>query len=190
MIDALRHLGWPDIVLGALLLFGLLKGVKRGGVREVGGLIALAAALAAAIFYRGQFDQMIGWISSAGAGVNRLLGVLVAAVLGYLIALLIMTIIDRIMHLPVLGTGNALIGGAIGVAKAALLLWAVLYVALFFPLPSGMRHDLARSPLVGLLTSPNVRIDRDLEAVVPPVAAPYVDPIFRRHELPHTTAGW
>lgn len=189
-MPALPRLGWPDVVLGALLLFALLKGIKRGGVREVGGLLAILAAIAAAIFYRGQLDQTIGWMTHASAGVDRLLGVLAAALLGYIVALLIVSVVDRIMHLPLLGTGNALIGGAIGVAKAAVLLWAVLYVVLFFPLPAGMRHALARSSVVGVLTSPNRNIDHGLKAMIPPIAAPYTDPLFQRHALGHTTAGW
>jgi|GEM_PF-358793 len=190
-MPSFQHLGWPDIVLGALLLFALLKGIKRGGVREVGGLLAIIGAIAAAVFYRGQLDRTIGWMTHAGAGVNRLLGLLTAAVLGYVVVMLIVSVIDRIMRLPVLGTGNALIGGAIGLAKGAVLIWAVLYVALFFPLPEGMRGDLARSPLVGMLTSPNVRIDRGIETIVPAFALPYVAPLFQRHELRgRPGAGW
>ncbi len=190
MPAAFQHLGWPDVVLGALLLFAFLKGIKRGGVREIGGLLAIVAAIAAAILYRGQLDQTIGWMTHASAGVNRLLGVLTAAILGYVIALLIVSIVDRIMHLPVLGTGNALIGGAIGLAKGAVLLWAVLYVALFFALPSTMRADLARSPVVTFITSPNARIDHGLQTMLPPIVEPYVHPIFQRHALHHPRTGW
>ncbi|TAM61398.1 CvpA family protein [bacterium] len=190
MPAAFQHLGWPDVVLGALLLFALLKGIKRGGVREVGGLLAIAAAIAAAILYRGQLDQNIGWMTHASAGVNRLLGVLTAAVLGYVVALLVVSVIDRVMHLPVLGTGNALIGGAIGLAKAAVLLWAVLYVALFFPLPTGMRADLARSPVTLFLTSPNARVDHGLQTMLPSVVEPYAHPLFQRHTLHRTATGW
>ncbi|MDE2573030.1 MAG: CvpA family protein [bacterium] len=191
-IPRLGELGWPDIVLGALLLFALLKGAKRGGISEIGGLLAIVVAIAAAILYRGQLDQSIGWMTHAASGVNHLLGILAAAVLGYVVVLLIASILNGVMRLPVLGTGNALLGAAMGAAKAAVLLWAVLYVALFFPLPQGMRGDLSRSILAGYLTLPNARIDHALESVVPAVAAPYIDPLFARHRLPHRAngSGW
>ena len=37
----LAGFGWPDLLIGAIVLFGALKGFKRGFVSELTGAIAL-----------------------------------------------------------------------------------------------------------------------------------------------------
>ena len=39
--------GWPDIVIVGIALIAALKGFKRGFVAELGGALALAAAVIA-----------------------------------------------------------------------------------------------------------------------------------------------
>ena len=60
---------WPDLVISAALLVFALKGWKRGFVAEIGGFIALAAAVWAALRYPGVLDDSVHrlWASTRAA---------------------------------------------------------------------------------------------------------------------------
>ena len=59
--------------------------------------------------------------------------------------------LGTIAKLPLLGLGNAIGGAFIGFAKGAILLWLVLFIALFFPLSPDIRDGLHQSRLAPYL---------------------------------------
>ncbi|MDP9106160.1 MAG: CvpA family protein [Candidatus Eremiobacteraeota bacterium] len=174
---------WPDLVIGFIaLLFGL-KGWKRGFVAEIGGFIALAAAIWAAIHYPGTFDAFFRDVVHIGEGSAHVVGMVVFALAVYVALMVISSVLSRIAKLPVIGLGNGLGGALIGIAKSLVGVWVVLYVLLFFPLTRDIRADFHNSTLVGLVTAENPQIDGMLQATMPWFVRPLVAPLFARHRV-------
>jgi uncharacterized membrane protein required for colicin V production len=176
-------LTWPDLVIGGIALLFTLKGWKRGFVGEISGAIALGAAFWAALRYPGTLDAYARDLLHLGPGSAHVLGMIVFAVVVYIALMVLASILSRIAKLPVIGIGNGLGGAAIGLAKALFGIWAVLYVALFFPLDRSLRADLHKSQAVGFVTSPNTWIDDIVEGTVPSFIRPMVDPVFQNHRV-------
>lgn len=174
---------WPDLVIGAIALLFALKGWKRGFVKEIGGFIALSAAIWAAINYPGTFDGAVRAFTHLGEGSAHVIGMVSFAVIVYIALMVISSVLGSIARLPVIGLGNALAGAAIGIVKAVLGTWAVLYVALFFPIPQDVRTDLHNSQLVALVTSENPYVDTIVKNTMPWFVRPFVAPLFTHHRV-------
>ena len=174
---------WPDLVIGGIAVIFALKGYKRGFVSEIGGFIALVAAIWAAMRYPGTLDSYAESMLHLGAGSAHVIGMVAFAAIVYIALLVISNALSRIAKLPVIGIGNGIGGAVVGVAKAFVGVWIVLYVALFFPLSTDLRGDLHRSSLVALVTSPNPQIDVVLRGTMPSFVRPFVDPMFARHRV-------
>lgn len=174
---------WPDLVIAAIALLFALKGWKRGFVAEIGGFIALAAAVWAALRYPGTFDQAIRSTTGLGEGSAHVIGMIAFALIVYIALMVISAVLSKIARLPVIGIGNGFGGALIGVVKALLGTWAVLYIALFFPLTPDLRGDLHQSQLVAVVTQENPQIDRFVRATMPWFVRPLVQPLFARHRV-------
>ncbi len=176
-------LTWPDIVIGVLALIFTLKGWKRGFVSELAGAVAFLAALAAAIRYPGSLDDLAMHYAHLGGGAAHIVGMVVFALAVYLAIMAIAWIFGRFAKLPVISIGNSAAGACVGCIKALAGVWAVLYVALFFPLPRDVRGDLHRSPAVALLTQPNAGVDLLMRGALPDFAKPFADMLFANHRV-------
>ena len=91
--------------------------------------------------------------------------------------------LSTVARLPLIGIANKLLGAAVGLAKSATFVWAILYVALFFPLPTAIRHDLHDSALAELFERPNELADAKFRASLPEAVRPLADDIFAQHHL-------
>ncbi len=174
---------WPDLVIGFIALLFALKGWKRGFVAEIGGFIALAAAIYAAIRYPGTFDTFLRDAMHLGDGSAHIVGMVVFALTVYIALLVISSVLSRIAKLPVIGLGNGLGGALVGVTKALVGVWVVLYVLLFFPLTRDIRGDLHNSTAVAFVTQENPQIDAFLRGTMPWFVRPLVAPLFSRHRV-------
>jgi len=175
------NLGWPDILIVLIVAVSMIRSFQNGFVRELSGAIALLFAVITPWFYNGSLDPQIERITHLGSGSAHVIGMFLTAAITYGIVVMLAWVLDRIARLPLLGTVNAVAGAAIGVFKAALFCWLVLYIALFFPLSPDLRSDLHHSPLVTSLTSPDPRIDAVLYGTFPWFAKPFMLPFFNRH---------
>ncbi|MGP6158120.1 MAG: CvpA family protein [Vulcanimicrobiaceae bacterium] len=174
---------WPDVLCGALLVFGALKGFKRGLVSELAGLIALGVALVAAWLYPGMWDAgLAGW-THAGAGTAHVIGMVLYAGTAYAAMSLLASFLNRAAKLPLINVGNAVLGALVGLTKAAIFVWALVYVALFFPLSRDLRTALHRSHIVAVLEAENPQVDGALRAALPSFVQPYAEPLFARHRV-------
>jgi membrane protein required for colicin V production len=174
---------WPDLVLAAFALLFALKGWKRGFVAEIGGFIALCAAIWAALHYPGVFDQAAIDYVHVNAGSAHVVGMIAFALIVYIALLVVSAVLSGIARLPVIGLGNALGGAAIGIVKAAVGAWIILYVMLFFPLTRDLRTDLHNSELVAIVTAENPYVDGVLKSTMPWWVRPMVQPLFARHHV-------
>jgi membrane protein required for colicin V production len=177
------HIVWPDILIGAILLIALLKGFKRGFIMELAGAIALILAFVTPWLYGGVFDGALQQWFHLGAGSAHVIGMFAVGILTYVGVMLLARALSVVAKLPVLGLGNALAGGAVGLAKGAVAMWLVLYIALFFPLSRDIRADLHRSVLVQLLTQNNARVDDAIIGTLPSFARPLLQQVFARHRV-------
>jgi uncharacterized membrane protein required for colicin V production len=177
------RLVWPDILIAAILLIGLLKGYKRGFVMELSGAIALALSLITPWFYGGAFDKPLEQWTHLSPGPAHVTGMFLVGIATYAAVMLLARALNLVAKLPVLGFGNALAGGAIGFLKGLIGIWLLLYVVLFFPLSREIRADLHRSTLVLYITQPNRQIDDAISGTLPWFARPLVQPLFARHRV-------
>jgi uncharacterized membrane protein required for colicin V production len=174
---------WPDLVIGAIALLFALKGWKRGFVAEIGGFIALAAAVWAALHYPGALDSYLTEYVHLGDGSAHVVGMIVFAAVVYIALMAISAALSRIAKLPVIGLGNGLAGAPVGAAKALVGIWIVLYVALFFQLPRDLRGDLHNSVAVAFVTQDNAQIDHFVIGTMPWFIRPLTAPLFAHHRL-------
>ncbi len=174
---------WPDIVIAIVLGIATYKGYSRGFVSELGGAVAVTAALVTPWFYNGFLDSQIQAITRLGPGSAHVIGMFGTGLLTYVLLLIVARLLGAIAKLPVLGIGNAIGGGFIGFAKGAILLWLVLFVALFFPLSPDIRAGLHDSRLAPYLVTYDAPIDDAILSTIPWFARPFVEPYFRRHHL-------
>lgn len=174
---------WPDLVIAAIILFTTYKGFSRGFVSELGGAVAIVVGLVAPRFYNGSADALIDHWTKFGMAASHAVGMLLTGIFAYVIVLAIAAVLNRVAKLPILGIGNALAGAIVGFLKGAILLWLVLFIALFFPLTPPVRDALHRSQLVPYFTMFDGNVDAALEFVIPPFAKPWLQPYFDRHRL-------
>ena len=177
------HIGWPDVVIAVVLLIAALKGYKRGFVMEIAGAVAVIAALITPWFYSGRFDRPIASGLHVTIGLAHVLAMAGVGIATYLAIMLIGRAISLVAKLPVIGCGNAIGGAAIGLAKGAVAIWIVLFLALLFPIPGWARTDLHGSYLARLIASPNASVDKAIRGTLPVFARPFTDPIFDRQRL-------
>lgn len=174
---------WPDLLIGTIGLFAAVKGFKRGFISELGGAIALFAALVVPFWYNGMFDAILrSWVH-LGPGSAHIVGIFVMSVATYIAMTLLSWIFNRFARLPVLGLGNAFAGALVGLVKASVFFWTILYIGLLFPLPQDLRGDLHRSYLVAVLTQPDLRIDAAISGTLPWFVRPLLNPILARHRV-------
>ncbi len=174
---------WPDMLIGGIALFFALKGWKRGFVAEIAGAIALFAAIVAAIRYPGSLDDLAGEFLHVRAGAAHVIGMVTFALAVYVALLALAWIASRFAKLPIISLGNRAAGAALGLVKALAGAWAVLYVALFFPLTPDLRADLHRSAIVSVITEPNAGVDAVMRSALPAFVKPWADPIFTNHRV-------
>lgn len=174
---------WPDFVIVIVLGIAIYKGYARGFVSELGGAVAVTAALVTPWFYNGFLDSQIEAVTKLGPGSAHVLGMFATGLATYVVILLIARLLGAVAKLPVLGLGNALGGALIGFAKGAVLLWLVLFVALFFPLSPDIRAGLHQSRLAPYFVAYDATIDDAMISAIPWFARPFVMPYFKRHQL-------
>jgi uncharacterized membrane protein required for colicin V production len=176
-------IAWPDLIIAAVLLIATFKGWTRGFVSELGGAVAVTAALITPWFYNGSLDPQIEAYTKLGPGSAHVIGMFATGLATYVIVLAIAWILNKIARLPILGIGNSLGGAAIGFAKGAILLWFILFVALFFPLSPDIRAGLHESRLAPYLVTYDSTIDDAILSTIPWFARPFLTPYFQRHHL-------
>ncbi|GAA3593903.1 CvpA family protein [Flavivirga amylovorans] len=121
-------MGIIDIVLGALILFGLIRGFMKGLFVEVASLVALIAGVYGAIHFSnfaGEFlESKVDWnektINIAAFIITFVIIVLAIALAG--------KALTKLADFAALGIINKLLGGIFGSLKIALILSVILIV--------------------------------------------------------------
>lgn len=179
----MNGIAWPDVIIVIIVLIAAYKGFRRGFVSELAGAVAVVAALITPWYYQGSFDTWIENTIRTGPGSAHVVGMFLTGIITYAAVIALSWMLNRIAKLPLMNIGNSLGGAVIGLCKGAVLIWFVLFVALYFPLSSDIRSDLHRSQLTAYFTGPDANIDRLILATIPWFARPFLGPYFHRHHV-------
>tara|TARA_R100001369_G_scaffold72224_1_gene100196 strand:- start:48 stop:572 length:525 start_codon:yes stop_codon:yes gene_type:complete len=138
-----------DIVLGALLLFGLIRGGMKGLFVEIASLVALVLGVYGAIHFSGfaaQFlESKVDW--------NEKTTNIVAFATTFVIIVLVISLagkaLTKLADFAALGILNKLLGGVFGALKIGLILSVLLIVfnKMNNTLPFMEKKDLEESML-------------------------------------------
>ena len=115
-----------DIILGAIILFGLYRGVKNGLFVEVASLVAIVAGIYGAI----HFSYIVGDYLSARVSWDEKYLNLASFAITFIIILLGVSwlgkLLTKMADFAALGSLNKILGGAFGGLKLAVILGAIL----------------------------------------------------------------
>lgn len=176
-------IAWPDLIFSAILGLAVFKGFARGFVKELGGLIAVLAAMIAPWYYNGAADALIIQSTNLWPPLAHAVGMLGTSIFAYTIVMALVWIVGGIVKLPILGLGNKIAGALVGFVKGYVFVWLMLYVALFFPLTPAIRGALHASYVAPFFTAYESTVDAGVLAAVPPFAKPFLQPYFKIHHV-------
>jgi membrane protein required for colicin V production len=118
-------MGFIDIVLGGLLLYGLIKGLWRGLFAELAGLLSLLMGLFVAIKFSGLVGKMLeGHVDNPKHVAIAAFAITFIAVVAGLFVLA--KVFTKLASFAALGWLNRLLGGIFGFLKMALILSVTL----------------------------------------------------------------
>lgn len=110
-----------DLILSIFLLLGIVRGLFKGFLAELAGLVALIVGIYAAIhFSQATFDFLAIFFSWE----EKVLSIIAFALTFFIVALLISLlgrILTKMVNLLALGLVNRLLGGIFGMLKMAFL---------------------------------------------------------------------
>lgn len=136
----------PDLATLALLSFGLIYGLVRGGFREILGLVHAIASLVVPLFaldhLRAVADKAFEIPAGRGQGI-------VPFALGFVLVYLALLGFLWLLRRPirrVTFSGHRIVGGVAGLLRVVLLMVAIAPVAVWFlPADAGYRKQIVES---------------------------------------------
>ena len=125
-------MGFLDIILGAILIFGAIRGFMKGFISQIFGLAALFIGLLGAIKFSGWASEKLAHLFSTNTETLPLISFLVVFFILVIIVLLIGKLIDGMVNSTKLSVANRIFGALFSMTKIALilsvLLWTVSYL--------------------------------------------------------------
>ena len=119
-------MGFLDIILGMLLVYGLYKGLKNGFFVEIASLVALIFGLFGAI----HFSYIIGDYMSEKLNWEEQYINLIAFILTFVIIVVLIHMmgkfLSKVTDFTLLGILNKIAGGVFGALKTAVIVGALL----------------------------------------------------------------
>jgi uncharacterized membrane protein required for colicin V production len=128
-----------DIGIGVLCLLLMVNGYNQGFIKAAGNLIGLVVSIVVGVWGVGFLEDITGFNLTGSTVTFILVFLLISIVISQIIRLLVgaLDLIRRLMSIiPFLGLINRLLGLALGVVQAAVLVTLVSYVSLKY-IPSG-----------------------------------------------------
>jgi membrane protein required for colicin V production len=176
-------MNWADFIILLIAVVFAFQGWQRGFIIELGGFIALVLAALAAFYYPGTLDTFMRDIFNLSDASAHVAGMVAFAILVYIVLMLLSAVLSRFAKLPVLDLADSIGGAFVGVAKALVGVWVVLYFVLFLPLAPELRGDLQRSGFVALISQADAPVDAFVNSTMPWFMRPVAKPLFDRHKL-------
>ena len=176
---------WPDVLVVTTLIVAFWGGYRNGVVREFIDLGSIILSWFIAGAAAGTLADGIGPAWHLQPATAHLIAFWVLFLAAFVALRALGWFLERFSKLPVLKTVSGIGGGLVSCVKALLVIWLVLFVALFFPMASDVREALKNSfsiPKIELLDRPALAmIDKSLP--FPWYTRPFIEPTLRRHHL-------
>lgn len=107
-----------DLIIILFTVFLLIKGVWKGFVKEIAGIIAVALAVVLSFLYHKDAADFLG--TYLDEKYTTAVGYVVVFLAVYLVVMLAGNLIDKILKTVFLGGLNRVLGGLFGLVKSAL----------------------------------------------------------------------
>jgi membrane protein required for colicin V production len=132
-----------DLVVLVIVLFCMIRGLFKGLIREVSGIVAVIAGFYGAFTYYGNLSDHLAFLISTPE-IRHLasFGILFCGIL--VVVGLMAALIRRLLHLVFLGWVDRTFGLIFGTAKGALIV-SVLFVMLTAFVPTGTASVMVKS---------------------------------------------
>ena len=174
---------WADGLVALTLAVAFWGGYRSGVVRELIGILAIILAWVLAGAFAGLLSEALQQRFGLSQGAGHLAAFWLLFLVVFAGVRAIGWLVERFTSLPLLRVASGIGGGFVACAKALLLLWLVLFVALFFPISRDVRATLKSSASVGVI----VALDRPAFAMLneslPNSARPFARFILAHHHL-------
>jgi len=131
-------MGYIDIVLGALLIIGAIRGFMKGFISQLFGLAALFVGIFGAIKLSGWASEKIAAVVNTNSDTLPLISFLVVFFILVIVVLLIGKVVDGMVESSKLGIPNRIIGALFSITKVALILSVVLWTFTYFDSKTGV----------------------------------------------------
>ncbi len=119
-------MGFIDIILAAVLVFGFYKGFKNGLFVELASIVAFFVGIFIAIKFSyivaGYFEKNVSWSPKTIAVSSFVITLAIVILLIHLAA----KVLSGLANFAFLGWANTLVGGIFGLLKTAILLGIIL----------------------------------------------------------------
>jgi len=126
----MEHVSLLDLISIALILFLGIKGIFRGFIKEVFGLVGIIGG----IYVASRYAQIAGeyidhnFLNLQNKGSLYLIGFIAVLILFWLFAVMVGFLLQKLVHSSGLGPVNMALGFIVGAAKVFLIFSVIIYV--------------------------------------------------------------
>ncbi len=131
------------------LAIGILRGVMTGAVRQVMSFLGTIVAIIFAVELMNPVGGIVGSALGMPDGFHPAVGLLVVFLVLQIILFFVVRATEALIKVFRLNTANRVVGGVVGLGKAALLLSVLFVILAFFDVPE--REDRRTSTLYPLI---------------------------------------
>ena len=176
-------MNWVDALVLLTLGVAFWGGYRAGVVRELIGLAAIVIAWVLAGAFAGPFADSIGAQFGVSVSIAHLIGFWLLFLVVFAAVRAAGWLLERAASLPLIKIVSGVGGGIVAAAKAVLLLWFLLFVALFFPISGDVRTAMRASPSARAIDSLDTPAYAMLEGALPKTVRVVAASILKHHRL-------
>jgi len=131
-------MGYLDIIIGALLVFGAVRGFMKGFISQIFGLAALFIGIFGAIKLSGWASGKLAGFFNTSSDTLPLISFLVVLLILVVAVLLIGKLVDGMVNATKLGIPNRIFGALFSIAKVGLILSVLFWTFSYFDSKTGV----------------------------------------------------
>lgn len=176
-------MNWIDALVFMTLAVAFWGGYRAGVVRELIGLVAIIFAWVLAGAFAGPFADSLGQAWHISVSIAHLIGFWLLFLIVFAGIRALGWLLERAASLPIIKIFSGIGGGLVASAKSVLLLWALLFVALFFPISVDVRSAMRSSPSARAIDALDEPAYAMLEGALPKPVRIVAASILKHHRL-------
>jgi len=176
-------MNWVDGLVILTLAVAFWGGYRAGVVRELIGLAAIVLAWVLAGAFAGPFADSLAAAWGTSVAVAHLIGFWLLFLVVFAGVRALGWLLERFASLPIIKIVSGIGGGIVASAKAVLLLWFVLFVALFFPISSDVRDAMRNSSTARAIDALDTPVYAMLEGALPKPVRVVAAALLKHHRL-------